>query len=148
MLYIKIDDDNNPVNHPVLEDNLKDVLEVSHLDDDILKNAGYVRFERAIDSESGVTIHSTDYFMDTDGIVRNKADVREFTHEEKLDKYIRNRRSYLLVASDWTQSADCPLSAEKKQEWANYRQALRDLTNDYPTIDTEDSIVWPIEPER
>ena len=148
MLYIKIDDDNNPVNHPVLEDNLKDVLEVSHLDDDILKNAGYVRFERAIDSESGVTIHSTDYFMDTDGIVRNKATVREFTHEEKLDKYIRNRRSYLLVASDWTQSADSPLSAEKKQEWANYRQALRDLTNDYPTIDTEDSIVWPIEPER
>jgi hypothetical protein len=148
MLYIKIDDDNNIVNHPVLEDNLKDVLEVSHLDDDILKNAGYVRFERAIDSESGVTIHSTDYFMDTDGIVRNKATVREFTHEEKLDKYIRNRRSYLLVASDWTQSADSPLSAEKKQEWANYRQALRDLTNDYPTIDTQDSIVWPIEPER
>ena len=148
MLYIKIDDDNNIVNHPVLEDNLKDVLEVSHLDDDILKNAGYVRFERAIDSESVVTIHSTDYFMDTDGIVRNKATVREFTHEEKLDKYIRNRRSYLLVASDWTQSADSPLSAEKKQEWANYRQALRDLTNDYPTIDTQDSIVWPIEPER
>ncbi|MDB2650283.1 phage tail assembly chaperone [Porticoccaceae bacterium] len=36
----------------------------------------------------------------------------------------RNRK---LLASDWTQLADCPLSESKKQEWAIYRQALRDI---------------------
>lgn len=35
-------------------------------------------------------------------------------------------RRFLLKDSDWTQLPDVPLSAEKKAEWATYRQALRD----------------------
>jgi hypothetical protein len=42
---------------------------------------------------------------------------------------VRASRAPFLIASDWTQSEDSPLSAEKKAEWATYRQALRDLTN-------------------
>jgi len=42
---------------------------------------------------------------------------------------VRSYREPLLSGSDWTQSSDSPLSAEKKAEWATYRQALRDLTN-------------------
>ena len=57
---------------------------------------------------------------------------------------IRNQRLYLLLDSDWTQATDVPLSASKKEEWATYRQALRDLpanTSDpadptYPTPPT------------
>lgn len=37
-------------------------------------------------------------------------------------------RKFLLLNSDWTQLPDSPLSAEKKAEWAAYRQALRDLS--------------------
>jgi hypothetical protein len=148
MLYIKLDEDNNPVNHPVLEDNLKDVLEVSHIDDDVLKNAGYARFERFKEPANAVVVQSTDYYMDTDGIVRNRATVREFTQEEMIDKFIRSRRSYLLVACDWTQTVDSPLSAQKKQEWADYRQALRDLTINPPTINSEADVIWPIEPQK
>ena len=37
------------------------------------------------------------------------------------------KRNNKLIASDWTQMPDSPLSAEKKAEWATYRQALRDL---------------------
>jgi hypothetical protein len=33
----------------------------------------------------------------------------------------------LLRDSDWTQMPDVPLSKEKKKEWKDYRQALRDL---------------------
>jgi len=148
MLYIKLDENNNPINHPMLGDNLKDILEVACLDDDVLKKYGYARFERFKDAINAVTIHSTDYYMDTDGIVRNRAAVREFTQEELIDKFIRMRRSYLLAACDWTQAVDSPLSAEKKQEWANYRQALRDLTINYPTINSEADVTWPTEPQK
>ena len=40
---------------------------------------------------------------------------------------LRVERDILLKESDWTQLPDSPLSAEKKAEWAAYRQALRDL---------------------
>lgn len=42
---------------------------------------------------------------------------------------MRQERDYLLFRSDWTQANDSPLSAEKKAEWATYRQKLRDITN-------------------
>lgn len=40
----------------------------------------------------------------------------------------RNIRNRLLTQSDWTQLPDAPISTEKKTEWATYRQALRDIT--------------------
>ena len=38
---------------------------------------------------------------------------------------IRNKRNELLKESDWTQLPDVNIS---KEEWATYRQALRDIT--------------------
>lgn len=40
----------------------------------------------------------------------------------------RSIRNELLINSDWTQLPDAPLTAEQKQQWANYRQQLRDIT--------------------
>lgn len=40
---------------------------------------------------------------------------------------IRQQRNSKLSECDWTQLPDAPLSSEQKQEWAEYRQALRDL---------------------
>ena len=40
---------------------------------------------------------------------------------------LRKQRNALLAESDWTQTADNPLSSDKKAEWETYRQALRDL---------------------
>lgn len=40
---------------------------------------------------------------------------------------LRLERDRRLVTSDWTQTADSPLSDSKKAEWAAYRTALRDL---------------------
>ena len=42
-------------------------------------------------------------------------------------KEILQKRNNKLLASDWTQLSDSPLSDSKKAEWATYRQALRDL---------------------
>jgi hypothetical protein len=42
---------------------------------------------------------------------------------------IIDKRNSKLRDSDWTQIPDSPLTAEKKAEWAAYRQALRDIPN-------------------
>lgn len=55
---------------------------------------------------------------------------------------LRNRRDGLLVASDWTQIADAPLTEDQKTDWVIYRQALRDL----PANTTDPfNPVWPEE---
>lgn len=56
---------------------------------------------------------------------------------------LRGQRSRLLVSSDWTQSPDSPLTDAKKQEWATYRQALRDLPAN--TTDPANP-TWPTKP--
>jgi len=53
---------------------------------------------------------------------------------------VRAERDRLLAASDWTQVADAPVDAAV---WATYRQALRDVPQDYAT---PDEVVWPIQP--
>ena len=57
---------------------------------------------------------------------------------------IRSKRNTLLDQSDKYVTVDFPhATPEKKQEWLDYRQALRDL----PTV-TEDPAnpVWPVQP--
>ena len=49
---------------------------------------------------------------------------------------MRDERNSLLAQSDWTQSADSPLSDSKKTEWATYRQALRDFPSTWTPSDT------------
>ena len=56
---------------------------------------------------------------------------------------VRAERDRLLTACDWTQVADAPLTADEKQAWADYRQALRDIPQ---THDDPDDIVWPETP--
>jgi hypothetical protein len=53
------------------------------------------------------------------------------------------KRETLLVGSDWTQIPNGPLTLEKKEAWATYRQALRDIPEQsgYPL-----NIVWPTPP--
>lgn len=53
---------------------------------------------------------------------------------------VKQRRNQLLLASDWTQLPDVPLST--KNNWAIYRQALRDITTQSDPF----NIVWPTSP--
>jgi hypothetical protein len=59
---------------------------------------------------------------------------------EKQWKLISQFRNILLQNSDWTQLPDVPLNT--KEAWANYRQQLRDITNQADPF----NIVWPIAP--
>jgi hypothetical protein len=63
-------------------------------------------------------------------------------NQDEVLENVRSTRNALLIESDWTQLEDSPLSEEKKTEWKNYRQELRDLTN----LDDLTSIIWPTQP--
>lgn len=72
--------------------------------------------------------------------------VRPMTDEEQVARIwqewdtVRDRRNYSLATCDWTQLPDAPVDSTV---WAEYRQALRDITNQ----DDPFNIIWPQEPE-
>lgn len=74
---------------------------------------------------------------------------RPYTVEEKAQidnqksKQIRAERNAKLAECDWTQLNDTPLDNPAKVEWTNYRQSLRDITNQagFPH-----NVVWPVKP--
>ena len=47
---------------------------------------------------------------------------------KKLAEEIRTKRDKLLTETDWTQVTDTVLNAEKQREYKEYRQQLRDIT--------------------
>lgn len=55
---------------------------------------------------------------------------------------VRTDRNARLAACDWTQLPDCPLDNTVQTEWAVYRQALRDITDQTDPF----NITWPQEP--
>lgn len=56
--------------------------------------------------------------------------------QEQLDAnelaIARSNRNNLLNQSDWTQLPNNPLTSEKQEEWAVYRQQLRDMLETIP----------------
>lgn len=72
---------------------------------------------------------------------RSGADYEEWKVE--VWARVRNHRDILMKNTDWTQTGDAPLSADKKAEFAAYRQTLRDI----PQQDVDpDTVVWPEKP--
>jgi hypothetical protein len=56
------------------------------------------------------------------------------------EKQVRAERDRLLAATDWMALSDVTMSPE----WATYRQALRDVTEQ---VGFPDNVTWPIAPE-
>ncbi len=53
---------------------------------------------------------------------------------------LQSKRDDLLSKSDFTQLPDSPYTDEEKLVWATYRQALRDMTEDYVPVESPE---WP-----
>ena len=118
-------------------------------DDDLSLQAG--------DGEVAIegTYLDTEYYWDGSGMVEkpdqpspdhfwNIGSVSWELDTDAINARFRAERDRLLSLSDWTQFSDSPLTDAKKQEWATYRQALRDLPAN--TTDAANP-VWPTEPE-
>lgn len=73
----------------------------------------------------------------------------EYTIEESPDppmtaEEARAKRDRLLAETDWTQVLDAPISAECREAFRVYRQALRDITEQEGFPET---IEWPAMPK-
>ena len=55
-------------------------------------------------------------------------------------RLLRAERNQRLAETDWWASSDLTMTAEQTA----YRQALRDITNTYSSLD---DVVWPTKPE-
>ena len=56
---------------------------------------------------------------------------------------LRQQRNQKLAATDYRALSDQTLN----QEWADYRQQLRDLTQGLETVEDVDAVIWPAQPE-
>lgn len=97
----------------------------------------------------------TEYAVEQDpelvnGVWTQSWAVIPFTETEMVEKtaqqwtYVRTLRNQTLWECDWTDLPSCPLPALKKQEWADYRTALRNLTENQPD---PFNITWPTPPQ-
>jgi len=56
---------------------------------------------------------------------------------------VRGQRDGQLRGSDWTQLGDAALGDHTAEEWATYRQSLRDIPQTYDRVS---EVVWPTPP--
>tara|TARA_B100001094_G_C18177486_1_gene798740 strand:- start:2085 stop:2459 length:375 start_codon:yes stop_codon:yes gene_type:complete len=73
----------------------------------------------------------------------------ELKNELPLQR-LREQRNFLLMESDKYVLPDYPHSSDnKKQEWLTYRQGLRDITTQTPSLDEDGNVIninWPTIP--
>lgn len=67
-----------------------------------------------------------------------EAKLTELNAAEPL-KRLREKRNILLSETDWWASSDLTMTTEQ----TSYRQALRDITDTYSSLD---DVVWPTKP--
>lgn len=97
-------------------------------------------FKKVIgEDENGTAILSSDttLFGVTWAEVQDKKN--ELITNEPL-KLLRETRDRLIAETDWWASSDLTMSPER----SSYRQALRDITETYSSLD---DVVWPTKPE-
>jgi len=97
-----------------------------------------------IDGQQVVSGNQGEGTMLTGGVVSAASGASLTEHNNNLMSECRYTRDLLLTKSDWTQFNDSPLTDAKKQEWATYRQALRDLP---ANTDDPSAPLWPTKPE-
>lgn len=92
------------------------------------------------EDENGTAIESSEP-EDWDGLTweRVETELGQLRLAEPL-KLLREERNRRLAETDWWASSDLTMSDERR----DYRQALRDITNTYTSLD---DVVWPDKPE-
>ena len=69
----------------------------------------------------------------------------EIETPEILWEKLKKLRNQLLQNCDWTQFNDTPLNNEQKQQWATYRQELRDVPQKFSN---PQQVIWPQPPNK
>jgi len=75
-----------------------------------------------------------------------QAKIAELEAAEPL-RLLRQQRNQLLAQTDWRMVSDYP--GANQTEWQTYRQALRDITTQTPSLDADGNLTginWPTPP--
>lgn len=123
------------------------------VDDDLEKQPGYPNsiLEVAVDSnvswDTNYVENGQVFEMPTKPDGQYTFDYTSKTWQQnfaKQEQDIKMDRNSLLISSDWTQIPNNPLTIELKEQWATYRQKLRDITKQsgYPF-----NVIWPTPPQ-
>lgn len=98
------------------------------------------------EGESYISGHYNDnaYMIKGGKIVSRAEDMGKLRQEIAFE--LRVLRNEMLRESDWTQMPDAPISAAEKAQWAAYRQSLRDVPQNNPSIERIEDITWPSKP--
>lgn len=73
-------------------------------------------------------------------VIQHLADIANSKPLEELKAH----RDSLISKTDWVVTKSLESGNEIPSEWLIYRQALRDITDQYTSLDT---VVWPVKPE-
>jgi hypothetical protein len=146
--------------HNSLPKSWKNVSGLNLLKDDIpaLNALGWYTVTQQIVSYNTATQRIASFVYSFNGVSVDEIPVIEdippgeiVTFEKQKEEFLqalRQIRTIRLSETDWTALTDCPLSAEKKNEYEVYRQNLRDLPNLYKDNDILllDNVAWPDPP--
>lgn len=88
--------------------------------------------------------------LDDDAPIIGIPNAENFTEQQRYDffisvveerkKIVRSRRNVLLAETDWWTFSDTPSMTDEQKA---YRQALRDITENFPA---NGQVVWPVKP--
>lgn len=150
-MFIKVDDQGNPVDYPIDYDNVRHLLDgVDFTDENVyahnlrpIKN--YVQPEGLSEYRHA---ERTTIVKNDNGEIEQLWDIQDLSVDEKVRRWVLGPRQFKLIMTDWTQSRDCPLSEEKIAQWAEYRAKLRNMTDDidFSKINNAGDIEWPVAP--
>ena len=97
---------------------------------------------------------SAEFSINADLVITWLGDTEPITSEEIEQKMteaefenemqnLRMERNQKLAETDYRALSDQTLT----QEWADYRQQLRDITQDLATTEDVSAVIWPTQPE-
>lgn len=154
MNLIQIDQNGVAYGYPVLADNFRMLFPTvsfpNPLTPESVEGYGYGCYEFASAPECDSTHKAVEITPQKgeDGVYRQSYEIVPLTESEVTARtqsqwaYVRMERNRKLMMCDWTQLADAPLSNIQMQEWASYRQTLRDITTQSDPF----NILWPVSP--
>lgn len=130
------------------QENLKYEFEYDETQESLISSSIYEVIQTQMPSNS-----ETENIIEIEPILSGSVYVQQFSltsssleeiEERKSLEWesIRRKRNELLIESDWTQFQDSPITGSKLNEWQNYRQSLRDITDETDPY----NLTWPTKP--
>jgi hypothetical protein len=155
-MIIKLNKEGRPTGYPLLESNFRQLFPNVSFPNILFPSDvhpfGYGmyefsqqptpvgRYEKSVEANP---IQDADgYWRQQWSIIEQTAEEKQKTDQIKSDE-VRSIRNTKLSQSDWTRLDDNGLTSEKKSEWAQYRQQLRDISDQegFPF-----EVTWPTPP--